>query len=27
MTIAMVDMLADLGIDDDAIKSEEFYGY
>lgn len=27
MTLAMVEMLQDLGIDDDAIKSAEFYGY
>ncbi len=27
MTIAMLDMLSDLGVADDAIQSEEFYGY
>ncbi len=27
MTLAMLDMLEDLGIDDDDIKSAEFYGY
>lgn len=27
MALAMLDMLQDLGIDDDAIKSAEFYGY
>lgn len=27
MTLAMLDMLQDLGIDDDAVKSAEFYGY
>lgn len=27
MALAMLDMLQDLGVDDDAIKSAEFYGY
>ncbi|HEX7323259.1 MAG TPA: FAD-dependent oxidoreductase [Mycobacterium sp.] len=27
MTMAMLDMLEDLGIDDDAVKSAEFFGY
>lgn len=27
MTLAMLDLLQDLGVDDDAIKSSEFYGY
>lgn len=27
MTLAMLDMLQDLGIDDDAVKSAEFFGY